>query len=72
MARLSEWRIAVGLMVHFAVLVHNAHFARAQPGSLLRTTQFLGGVMCLAHDTITWLKLGDRGLASSPLIIYLV
>jgi hypothetical protein len=50
MARLSEWRIAVGLMVHFAVLVHYAHFARAQPGSLLRTTQFLGDVMCLAHD----------------------
>jgi hypothetical protein len=32
MARLSEWQIAVGLMVHFAVLVHYAHFARAQPG----------------------------------------
>ncbi|KAH8968437.1 hypothetical protein BDL97_03G127900 [Sphagnum fallax] len=32
MARLSEWRIAVGLMVHFAVLVHYAHFAQAQPG----------------------------------------
>jgi hypothetical protein len=71
MARLSEWRIAVGLMVHFAVLVHYAHFARAQPGSLLRTTQFLGDVMCLAHDTISWLKLGHRGLASSSLVIYL-
>ncbi|CAK9873788.1 unnamed protein product [Sphagnum jensenii] len=32
MARLLEWRIAVGLMVHFAVLVHYAHFARPQPG----------------------------------------
>jgi hypothetical protein len=71
MARLSEWRVAVGLMVRFAVLVHYAHFARAQQGSLLRTTQFHGGVMCLAHDTISWLKLGHRGLASSSLIIYL-